>query len=447
MRGFYPAGSGEIADAIESAIKEESSDAILVGVSNWAYMGNNSANDVIVWLPIKDVVFTINALIEMRKNLIDDVYQITGLSDVMRGASNPNETLGAQQLKSQYGSVRIRDKQAELVRVARDIVAITCEILSENFEASELLEMSQLDIPTDQLINSQISQLKAQERQINLQIEMSKMSPQAQAMAQQAPEEANKILHDAMQQLEEISSQIAKIQETITIDKVVSFLRDDRARSFNLDIETDSTIAADENAQKQRATEYLTAISSFLQQAIPVSMQVPQIAPLMSNMMKFVNSQFRIGREMESAVEEFAETMKQNAAQPKPNPESEGLARQSQIMQQKIEAEMQIMQAKAQQEMGLKEQEFLQNQRLLESKIRSDAQAHEFKMQTMQMQRGEGKEESNQKIYSILKDVVKKIDEIEGVLNDIPLEKLDNNNQNIEVDKVGNFNEESGLNG
>ena len=60
----------------------------------------------------------------LRKQIIEDIYQIMGMSDIMRGATDPNETLGAQQLKTQYGSTRIRDKQQEMVRLARDLVEI-----------------------------------------------------------------------------------------------------------------------------------------------------------------------------------------------------------------------------------------------------------------------------------------------------------------------------------
>ena len=87
----------------------------MIPVSNMAAFGNG---DPIVWMPIEEIAGTIAGLIEMRRQVIDDVYQIVGLSDIMRGSTEAEETLGAQQLKSQYGSIRIRDKQYELVRVA-----------------------------------------------------------------------------------------------------------------------------------------------------------------------------------------------------------------------------------------------------------------------------------------------------------------------------------------
>ena len=78
----------------------------MVPVSNWAAFGGTK--EVIIWLPIDMVANMITALITVRKQVIEDIYQIMGLSDIMRGASDPQETLGAQQIKSQYGTVRIR---------------------------------------------------------------------------------------------------------------------------------------------------------------------------------------------------------------------------------------------------------------------------------------------------------------------------------------------------
>ena len=89
-------------------------------------------------MPIEMISTTITALVMLRKQIIDDIYQITGMADIMRGDTDPQETLGAQRLKSQYGSTRIRDKQQELVRLARDLVEITSEIITEKFKTTLL---------------------------------------------------------------------------------------------------------------------------------------------------------------------------------------------------------------------------------------------------------------------------------------------------------------------
>src|SRR3546814_14443536 len=98
-----------------------------------------------LWLPLNELAQAIQGLIEARSQLIQDFYQLSGISDIMRGATEAQETLGAQQLKSQYGSVRVREKSAELQRVAADAVKIAAEIIAENFSKETVLDMSQME--------------------------------------------------------------------------------------------------------------------------------------------------------------------------------------------------------------------------------------------------------------------------------------------------------------
>ena len=183
MKGFYPAGSAEISDAVQAAIKTHSPGRVLVPISNWAAFGGSK--EVIVWMPIDMIAQTITSVIAVRKQIIEDIYQIMGLSDIMRGATDPGETLGAQQLKSQYGSVRIRDKQGEMVRVARDIEEITAEIMCSDFDFETLMEMSQMEIPTEaeqqQKIMALQQQMQAMTMQAQQQMQQAQVAPQAQA--------------------------------------------------------------------------------------------------------------------------------------------------------------------------------------------------------------------------------------------------------------------------
>ena len=105
----------------------------------------------------------------LRKQVIEDIYQIMGMSDIMRGATDPSETLGAQQLKTQYGSTRTRDKQQELVRLARDLVEITLEIITEKFDEVTMIEMSQTQLPTEQMQQQAAQQIFQQMQQLQQQ--------------------------------------------------------------------------------------------------------------------------------------------------------------------------------------------------------------------------------------------------------------------------------------
>ena len=91
-KGFYPAGGSEIADAVQTAMATHTPGRVLVPISNWAAFGG--IKEVIVWLPIDMIATTITALVALRKQVIEDIYQIMGLSDIMRGATDPQRNAG-----------------------------------------------------------------------------------------------------------------------------------------------------------------------------------------------------------------------------------------------------------------------------------------------------------------------------------------------------------------
>lgn len=394
VKGFYPAGTPEIGDAIEAALKNYDNTRVVVPVSNWAAFGNTAPKDTIVWLPTDMVVATITQCVELRRQLIDDVYQITGLSDIMRGQTAASETATAQQLKSQYGSIRIRDKQEELVRIARDITRISAEIMAENFSEETLLKMSQLELPTEKDLAAQVEQIQAQaqqqaqaaaQEQIQQQLAELQQDPEALAMAQQNPQQVQQIQAQIQEQataqaMAEAQPQIEEVMSQPSVEAVIKFLRDNKLRPFVLDIETDSTIQPDEDAAKQRANEFITAIGGLLAQAIPAVKAVPQTAGLMAQTLKYAASQFRAGREMDTAIDEFADQMAQMAGQQQGNPEAEAAQAQMQAEQQRMQMEMQMKQA----EIEGRQQEAQLKAQIEQQKAQAEIEAKAIEAQTKQ---------------------------------------------------------------
>lgn len=369
LKGFYPSGVSEVGEAIEAVLKDMDNRAVLVGVSNFAAIGGQALKDSIVWLPVDVVATTIAQLVELRRQMIEDVYQITGISDIMRGATEASETLGAQQLKSQYGSIRIRDRQKELVRLARDITRIEAEIMAENFQPQTLLSMSQMDdLPSMAEIQQQIIA-------VDQKLMQAAQSPQVLQMVQQAPEQAQQM---AMQAQQAAEAEKQQLQQTVTIDAVVQLLRDQHIRPFVLEIETDSTIQPDEDAAKQRATEFITAVGGYMAQAIPLATSLPAAAPLAGDMLKFVASQFRVGREIDGTIDEFVDKMKQIAAQPQPpNPEQVKAELEAKRMEAEAQAkaqEAEVAQAEREAEAPIKAAEAQARLDEIEAKKLADAQ-------------------------------------------------------------------------
>lgn len=334
-KGFYPAGGGEIADAVQQAVSLKTPGRVLIPVKNWAAFGGSK--EIIVWLPIEAIAQTITALVAVRKEIINDIYQIMGLSDIMRGATDPNETLGAQQLKTQYGSTRIRDKQQELVRLARDLVEITTEIITEKFDPVTIIEMSQTDLITQQMQREQVMQLQQQMQGQQQAMQMAMQNPQLQAMAQQNPQGAQQLMQQGQELLAQGQKAIAKIMEKPTVEQVLAFLKNNRAKAFALDIETDSTIMIDEQAEKKNRGEFVGVLGQLLPQIAQMVGAEPKTAPFAGELIKFALAPYRAGRSMEGAIDDLVETMKLRSDSPPPNPEAEKIKAQGVIEKQKLD--------------------------------------------------------------------------------------------------------------
>jgi hypothetical protein len=311
MKGFYPAGGGELAEAINTAISIKTPGTVMVPISNWAAFGGSK--DVVIWMPIAEIAQTITALVALRKQVIEDIYQIMGLSDIMRGSTDPNETLGAQQLKTQYGSTRIRDKQQEMVRIARDMVEIFSEIMTQKFKPTTLIEMSQTQLPTKQMQEQKAQQLIAQAQQI---MQQAQQLPPPQGGEQPAQAQADPQAQ-VQQQLEQLKQQYQKLQEEPTLDQVLHFLKDGKQKSFVLDIETDSTVMQDENAEKQRRTEFVQVLGNLLPQLSQMITAEPKTAEFCGEVLKFATAPFRAGRSLEGQIDELVEQMKAKGEQGK----------------------------------------------------------------------------------------------------------------------------------
>lgn len=300
----------------------EGSENKLIPVSNWAVFGEKGGlKGVVDYLPLDQIVAALTSLYDARERIKQDLYEITGMSDIIRGASNPNETATAQQIKGQYASMRLGDMQKDIARFCRDLVRITAEIISNLFSPETIKQISSSDLLT-----------AAEKQQAAI---MQQMAQQAQASGQQPP---------PMPPID------AKAMEKPSLDEVVALLRDDMARCFRISIETDSTIKIDQDAEKAARSEFLTAAGGFIQQAAQVP--VPELQPLLMDMLLFGARGFKAGRELESSFEKAQEALEEKAKQPpeqpQPDPAIEKAKIDMQTATQKAQLEAQSMQMRAQ---------------------------------------------------------------------------------------------------
>lgn len=138
----------------------------------------NANLDHSVWLmPIDRAIMVVEKLYMQRAQIIDTIYQITGLSDIIRGNSDPNETLGAQRIKAQWAAGRFSLRQSEVAMMARNSIRLMVEMLVtqctpqvlsvmsgiqvtpeiQQLISSDQLRMWKLDIETDSTIQADLS--------------------------------------------------------------------------------------------------------------------------------------------------------------------------------------------------------------------------------------------------------------------------------------------------
>lgn len=390
MKGLIPAG-GDVGDAVEQLIASDD-DEILIPVPGAAMLAGSSSGFV-QWLPLKEVAEAIQGLITARAQLIEDFYQLSGISDIMRGATEAEETLGAQQLKSQYGSVRVRCKIDELQRVAAEAVKIAAEIIAENFSKDTLLEMSQMEIHTRASIDKRVSDIeKAAEQELAA---LSEKAQQQIAQAQQGqeqvdPAQAQQMLQQAQQQIiSKYAPMLQDAEQQVPIEDVMKLLRDSKARGFTFEIETDSTILTDEVQEKQSRNEFLTEFTSASQGLTGLMAMGEQGAALAGEMLKFVLAPYRAGRQLSGAIDKFIDAAPEMAAKAAAQAGEAGggaeeLAKANQTLadaeMQKAKAAMAGVEAKAALDKAEMQRKMLEmQQKAQEATLKAEAEAEKLR--------------------------------------------------------------------
>ena len=166
------------------------------------------------------------------------------------------------------------------------------------------------------MVQRQIQQIVQQMQEHHNQALQMISNPQIMQQAQQSPEQAQQLQQQFQQMQQAASGTIIKLKEKPTIEQVLAFLKDNRTNSFVLDIETDSTIQADENAEKQRRGEFIGVLSGLLPQLSQMIAAQPQTATFCGELLKFATAPFRAGRSLDGAIDDLVAQMQQQADNP-----------------------------------------------------------------------------------------------------------------------------------
>lgn len=341
----------------------EGTDNQLIPVEQWAvHADKGGLKGVVDFMPLQDIVAALISLHDARDKVKQTIYEITGISDIIRGASNPNETATAQKIKGQFGTLRLDDMQSDVQRFAREMVRITAHIIAEHFQLETIKKISGIKLMTAQE-KQQFQQQQAMQMQ-----QMAAQQPPPQPGQPPAPPPQPPPIPEEMQEL----------LANPTWEDVFALLRDDALLCFRVDIETDSTIKMDEDAERDARVQMLTAVGGFLQQAAAIP--EPALRPMLMQLLMFGVRGFKVGKELESTFEIALKKMEDAASQPQPpqqdpSKEIEAVKQQSQLQIQQKDIEGKSKEIQHQTEMAGANQKVAETQLQAKSdKIMNDVE-------------------------------------------------------------------------
>lgn len=270
VRGLYPGNIDAIRQLLTNADDNDMIALDQAAIATVLGQGGGDLSKIVYFWPVDVLVKCLDVLIKLRAQLIDDVYQITGFGDILRGVSEPRETATASELKSQWGSLRVRDRQKEIQRYARDALRIKFEIIFNHYDDATIWLISN---------------------------------------AQNIPD----VMRDPTRgTINPATGQLNQFGDAFT--KAIALLRDSALRNFRVDIETDSTVAPDDAREKQHYNEFLGVLGPFFQQVAPVVEQAPMFAPFIGELLLKGARLYKTASSLESTLETAVAAFMQQGA-------------------------------------------------------------------------------------------------------------------------------------
>lgn len=259
VRGIYDASQ----PALQRLLTEGENNT-LVGTDKWAaFSEKGGLKGSIDLLPLDTIAAALIQCYQAEANIKSTIYEITGISDIVRGQGAASETATAQQIKGQYAGLRLKSMQEGVAVFASELLRIKAQIICSKYQDETIL---------------------------------------AYAAAQQLSAEDQKY-----------------------VPKALELIRDNPLRSFRIEVAADSLVQIDEEETKKSRLEFLNYSATFLREAIPAGQQAPEMVPAIMAMLKFGIGGFKQARTIEGTLDKALQDLQQKAVQmaanPPPNPE------------------------------------------------------------------------------------------------------------------------------
>jgi hypothetical protein len=259
VRGIYDVTAGpEIGRMLSEAGLNE-----LIPVKNWPMLQEKGGvAGLIQWMPLDQVVAALDKLREYRTELTSLLYQVTGMSDIIRGQAQTQTTATEQSIKAKFASVRLQALQDEFARFCSDTQRLKAEIISKHFDERTLVEAANMAYTPD-------------------------------------------------------SQQPGLVEAAVRLIKSNHF-------AYRVEVKPESVSLSDYAALKQERTEVMQAIGGYLQMAAPLAMQAPQMAPMLMQLLQWLVSGIRGAQEIEGILDQTIAQAQTAAAQPAPQQQQHG---------------------------------------------------------------------------------------------------------------------------
>jgi len=353
VRGLY---NGSLGDDIDALMDEDDNELLPTDESATLMEGGLEKN---IWfMPLTELVGVLQQLIMARESCKQVIYEITGISDIVRGQSKASETLGAQKIKASWGSMRVKDKQKAVQQYARDALRIMLDIGVNKFSQKTWMKVTGLPYPVQEKRDQARQQLQIMKQQHDMKIQ--EMMPAMEQMKQQGQQVPPPPQFKPDPKLVEIAKQPAW-------EEILEFLKDDYVRSFKVDIETNSTLEAEATEDKEMVAEFMNAMAQFLNGIGPMIEKGMMSMDVAKSMLLEIAKRFRFGDDVEEHIKAIEKP------RPQKDPKQEEQIKKFQEAQKKFKSDQEAFAKQSEQEKQKMQQTLKQEKdKFQQDKLRAD---------------------------------------------------------------------------
>lgn len=348
-RGAY---DGSLGDELSKIM--DGDDNELIPTDKGSSLIDGGLNKSIWFMPVEQLIVVLQQLIGAREACKRTIYEITGISDILRGQSMASETLGAQQIKESWGTLRLKRLQQEVQRYARDTLRIMLEVAASKMSEETWAQATGLPYPT--------AFQKAQAQQVMQLMQAQQMQmPQVPDQPPQPPQQPD--------------PQIVQAANSPSWGEILSVLKDDMLRSYKIDIETNSTIDVEATEDQKNVADFMNAMGQLMAGLTPmVEAQAMPFEAAQSIMLAVVRK-YRFGTEVEEQFSNMKAPQKGNPEAAKAQQEAAAAQQEAQVKMQEMQQQAQLAQMQMQADMQAQMMQLKADQQIEMAKLQAKAES------------------------------------------------------------------------